>query len=157
MLGRVHKHAVVGMGLDVLLQILRTLEGLTTEVALMRLEWYVDTNMRRDVVALHGGGSACAPLAGKIEVVCALAADMTLANVVIECFSAVASLAAALPLAGQVVDGRALRSCWCLDGRRRLRSGLLGLLRGLLHCLRDRLRCGAVHDHMEMEMAMLGE
>lgn len=71
------------MGLDVLLQILRTLEGLTTEVALMRLEWYVDTNMRRDVVALHGGGSACAPLAGKIEVVCALAADMTLANVVL--------------------------------------------------------------------------
>lgn len=83
MLRRVHEHAVVGMGLDVLLKILGTLERLAAEVTLVWLEWYMDADMRRDVVALYGGRSAGAPLAGKVEVVCALATDMALADVVL--------------------------------------------------------------------------
>ena len=83
MLGRVHQHAVICMCLDMLLQILRTLERLAAEVALMRLERHVDANVRCDVIALHGGGSAGAPLAGKVEVVGALATDMALADVVL--------------------------------------------------------------------------
>jgi hypothetical protein len=46
------------MSLHVLLEILRTLEGLSTEVTFVRLQWYVDTDMRSDVVTLDSGGSA---------------------------------------------------------------------------------------------------
>ena len=71
------------MSLDVLLKILGSFEGFATEVALMRLEWDVNSDVRGDMVALHSGGSACTPLAGKVEVVGALAAYMTVANVVL--------------------------------------------------------------------------
>jgi hypothetical protein len=72
---------VIGMGLDVLLQVLRALEGLATEVALVRLQGDMDTNMGGDVVALDGGGVAVAPLASQVQVVGALATDMALADV----------------------------------------------------------------------------
>ena len=80
---RVHQDTVIGVCLDMLLQILRALEGLATEVALVRLEWDVDADVGGNVVALHGGRSACAPLAGQVEVVGALATDMAFANVVL--------------------------------------------------------------------------
>ena len=83
MLRRV-QDGIVGVGLDVLLQILWALERLAAEVTLIRLERDVDSNVRGDVVALDGGGSARAPLAGKIEVVGALATDMALADVVLQ-------------------------------------------------------------------------
>lgn len=44
--------------LDMLLEILRTLEGLATELALVRLERDMDTDMRGDVVTLHSGSAA---------------------------------------------------------------------------------------------------
>lgn len=69
------------MCLDMLLQILRALERLSAEVALVRLEWDVNTHVRGDVVALHSGGSARAPLAGEVEVVGGLATDMAFADV----------------------------------------------------------------------------
>lgn len=71
------------MSLDVLLQILRSLEGLATEVALVRLQGNVNTNMRRDVVTLHSRSSAVAPLTCQVQVVGALAANMTLTDVVL--------------------------------------------------------------------------
>jgi hypothetical protein len=46
------------MSLDVLLEILRSLESLATEVALMRLEGNVDADMRCDVVALDSRDAA---------------------------------------------------------------------------------------------------
>jgi len=55
---RAEEHRVIGVSLDVLLEILRSLESLATEVALMRLEGNVDTNMRCDVIALDGGDAA---------------------------------------------------------------------------------------------------
>jgi hypothetical protein len=72
---------VIGMCLDVLLEILGTLEGLAAELALVRLEGYMNTDMRGDVIALDGGGAARVPLARKAQVVCALAANMALADV----------------------------------------------------------------------------
>jgi hypothetical protein len=72
---------VVGMGLDVFLQILGPLEGLATEVALVRLQRDMHTNVGGDVVTLDGGGVAVAPLASQVQVVGALAADMALADV----------------------------------------------------------------------------
>jgi hypothetical protein len=72
---------VIGMGLDVLLQILRALECLATEVALVWLQGDMDANVGGDVVALDGGGVAVAPLASQVQVVGAFATDMALADV----------------------------------------------------------------------------
>jgi hypothetical protein len=69
--------------LDVLLQILGSLESLTAEVALVRLQGNVNTNVRRDVVTLYSSGAAVAPLAGQVEVVGALTTNMALTNVVL--------------------------------------------------------------------------
>lgn len=74
---------VVGMGLDVFFQILGPLEGLATEVALVRLQGNMHTNVRGDVVTLDGGGVAVAPLASQVQVVGAFAANMALADVVL--------------------------------------------------------------------------
>ena len=63
-----------------LLQILGTLEGLSTEVTLVRLKWDVNSNMGSNVVTLDGSGTALVPTACEIEVVCALAANVLLAN-----------------------------------------------------------------------------
>lgn len=69
------------MGLDMLLQILRPLEGLATEVTLVWLQGNMHANVGGDVVALDGGGVAVAPLASQVQVVGALTADMALADV----------------------------------------------------------------------------
>lgn len=84
-LGRPDQDAVVGVGLDVLLEILRTLEGLSAEVALVWLQGDVDTNVRGDVVALHSCGAARVPLASQVEVVGALPSNVPLTDVVLVC------------------------------------------------------------------------
>lgn len=80
---RVHQHAVVGVRLNMLLQVLWTLKGLAAEVALVWLEGNVDADVRGDVIALDSRRSACAPLAGQVEVVGALASDMAFADVIL--------------------------------------------------------------------------
>ena len=85
-LGGAKQDRVVGVGLDVLLQILGALESLAAEVALVRLQGNVNTDVRGDVITLDGGGAAVAPLAGQVQVVCTLATDMALTDVVLgEC------------------------------------------------------------------------
>ena len=71
------------MSLDVLLQILRSLESLTAEVALMRLQRDMDTNVRRDVVTFYSRGTTITPLTSQIQVVGALATNMAFANMVL--------------------------------------------------------------------------
>lgn len=44
--------------LDVLLKILRPLEGLATELALVRLERNVNANVRSDVITFDSGSAA---------------------------------------------------------------------------------------------------
>ena len=86
-LGRARVRAqdrVVGVRLDVLLQVLGTLERLAAEVALVGLQGHVDANVRRDVVALDRRRAARIPLARQIQVVGALPAHVTLADVVLE-------------------------------------------------------------------------
>lgn len=82
-LGRPDEHRVVGVGLDVLLQILGTLEGLAAELALVGLERNMNADVRGDVVALDGSGPARVPLAGEVQVVGALAADMALTQMLL--------------------------------------------------------------------------
>lgn len=79
-LGRAQQDRVVGVGLDVLLEVLRPLERFAAEIALVRLQRHVHTDVRRDVVALDRGGAAVAPLAGQVEVVGAFAADVSLTH-----------------------------------------------------------------------------
>ena len=76
------------MCLDVLLQILWALEGFTTELAFVRFERDVDANVGCNVVTLDGRGAASAPLALQAQVVCALAPDMALTDVVLKAKSA---------------------------------------------------------------------
>jgi hypothetical protein len=71
------------MSLDMLLEILRALEGLATEVTLVRLQRHVYTDVRGDVVALDSGGATVAPLARQVEIVGALTANMALTNVIL--------------------------------------------------------------------------
>lgn len=56
--GRAKEYRVIGVSLDVLLEILRSFESLATEVALMRLQRDVDSDMRGDVITLDGGNAA---------------------------------------------------------------------------------------------------
>jgi hypothetical protein len=100
------KDRVVGVSLDVLLQVLRTLEGLPTEVAFVRLQWNVDSDVGGDVVTLDSCGSALIPSAGQVEVVRTLAADMLLADVLKERLCRCASLRALVPLACKIVISR---------------------------------------------------
>jgi hypothetical protein len=69
------------MGLNMLLEILGALERLAAEVALVRLEGHMDADVGGNVVALDGGGAALVPLAGEVQVVGALAANVLLADV----------------------------------------------------------------------------
>lgn len=126
-LGRT-RHRVLGMRLDVLLEVLRPLEGLPTVVALVGLQRDMDADVRGDVIALDGGCMAAAPRTGEVQVVGALAAYVTLAHVLlsqsrsarsprpaaqtaarertyVELFGRAGPGHAASPLALQVVDG----------------------------------------------------
>lgn len=67
-----------------LLQILGTFEGLAAKVTLMWLERDMDTNVRSDVVTFYSGSAAITPLASQVQVVGALASNMTLANVILD-------------------------------------------------------------------------
>jgi len=57
---------VVGMGLDMLLQILRAFEGLATEITLVRLEGHMYSDVGSDMIALDSGDGACSPVAGQV-------------------------------------------------------------------------------------------
>jgi hypothetical protein len=81
--GTANKNGVVGMGLDMLLQILGTLKGLAAEIALVRLERDMNADVRSDVIALDGSSAATCPLARQVEVVGALPANMTLTDVIL--------------------------------------------------------------------------
>lgn len=69
------------MRLDMLLEILRTLERLSAKLALVRLQRYMDTDVRGDVVAFNRCGAAATPLASQVEVIRAFPTDVALANV----------------------------------------------------------------------------
>lgn len=92
------------MSLDMFLQVLWALKRFPTEIALVRLEWNVDSDVRSNMVALDGGGATTSPLARQVQIVGALATDVTLTDVFIEGFRSRTLLRAALPHAGQLVS-----------------------------------------------------
>jgi hypothetical protein len=123
------KNRVVGVSLDMLLEILGALEGLATEVTFVRLQRHVDSDVRSNVVTLDGGGSARVPSASEVQVVCALSSDMLLTDMFKEGLSGGASLRAFVPLAREVIIGS---DSWARSLRRSSAGGSriwLGLLR----------------------------
>lgn len=84
--GRAHQNRVVRMSLDMLLQVLRSLEGFTTKVAFVRLERNVYADVGGDVIALDRRRAAVAPLASEIQVVGALSTNVSFADMVLSLF-----------------------------------------------------------------------
>src|SRR2546430_1836097 len=80
---RAHENRVISMSLDMFLQVLRSFKGLAAKVTFVRLEWNMHANVRSDMIALDGGGTAVPPLAGEVQIVGALSTDMPLANMVL--------------------------------------------------------------------------
>ena len=72
------------MGLDMFLQVLRPFEGLAAEIASMRLQGYVDANVRGYVVAFHDGHAAATPVASEVEVVSTLTSNVGFANMFLQ-------------------------------------------------------------------------
>ena len=68
------------MGLDVLLQILRPLEGLAAKIAPMRLQRYMNADVRRDVVAFHNSDATGAPGTSEVKIIGTFTTDVALAN-----------------------------------------------------------------------------
>jgi hypothetical protein len=76
-LRRAQDDRVISMSLDMFLQILRTLEGFATEFTFVRFQGNVDSNVRGDMVAFDGCGTAATPLTRQVEVIGTLAADVS--------------------------------------------------------------------------------
>ena len=72
------------MGLDVLLQVLGTLEGLAAEITFVRFERDVNADVGSDMITLDRGGTAGVPATGQVQVVGALSSDVLLADMVLE-------------------------------------------------------------------------
>jgi hypothetical protein len=66
-----------------LLEILGSLERLAAHVTLVRLQGHMDPDVRSDVVSLDRGGPARVPLTSQVEVVGALATNVTLTDVLL--------------------------------------------------------------------------
>jgi hypothetical protein len=107
---RSEKDRVVCMSLDMLLQVLGTLEALAAEVTLVWLQRDVNTNVRRDVVALDCGGAAEVPSPGEVQIVGALASNMAFADMLVESLWGFAVLAALVPLTSKVVISSSMLS-----------------------------------------------
>lgn len=100
-LARRHKNGVVSMCLDMLLEILGPLERLAAELTFVRLERDMHADVRGDVVTLDSSSAARVPLASKVQVVCALTANMALTDVLIESLWSRELLVAMAPATGE--------------------------------------------------------
>jgi hypothetical protein len=81
---RSNQHGVIRVSLDVLLQVLGSLEALAAEIALVWLQGHMNADMRCNVVALDRSRPALIPLTGQVQVVGALSTNVFLADMLIE-------------------------------------------------------------------------
>ena len=72
------------MSLDMLLQVLRTLEGLAAKVTFMRLQRHVDSNVGGDVIPLHSRSPTVTPSTGEIQVVGTLSPNMAFTHMFLQ-------------------------------------------------------------------------
>lgn len=81
--GTAKQDGIIGVSLDMLLQVLGTFEGLAAKVAAMRLQWHMNANVRGDVVTFNDRDVAVGPSAFQVEVVGAFATDVDLTHVIL--------------------------------------------------------------------------
>lgn len=72
------------MNFLVLFKILGALERFLAYLAYMRLQRSVDSKMACDVITFGTGGSTVLPFASETKIICALSADMVVAEMIIE-------------------------------------------------------------------------
>ena len=60
---------IIGMSLDMLLEILWSFESFATEFTFVWFQRHVNTNVRGDVITLYRGGATAAPGTGQVEIV----------------------------------------------------------------------------------------
>lgn len=78
------ENGIIGMSFHMLLQILGTLESLAAELATMRFQGNVDSNVRSDMIAFNHLNAAVRPRALQVEIISAFAANMFVAYVILE-------------------------------------------------------------------------
>jgi hypothetical protein len=93
------KYRVISMRLDMLFEVLRPLERLAAKLTLVRLEGHMDADVGRDVVPLDRCRPAAVPLASQAKIVGALAANVTVTNVVVEALGIGKGVCAVQPFA----------------------------------------------------------
>ena len=76
--------SIISMSFHVLLQILRTFEGLAAELASMRLQRHMDSDVRSDMVAFDHLNMAIAPCTLQIKVVGAFAPDVFITHMFLD-------------------------------------------------------------------------
>ena len=79
--GGVHDDRVIGVSLDMFLQVLWTLERLSAEVAFVGFQRDMDSNVGGDVISFDRRSPTGTPSTLQVQVVCAFPTYMTLANV----------------------------------------------------------------------------
>ena len=72
------------MGLDMLFEVLRALEGLPAEIAFVWFQRNMNANVRSNVVTLDRSCPTGPPLTGQVEVVCALPTYVALAHMLLK-------------------------------------------------------------------------
>lgn len=71
------------MSLNMLLEVLGTLKRLATELASMRLQRHMDSNVRCDMIAFDNLNMAVGPRALQVEIVSALATNMFITDMIL--------------------------------------------------------------------------
>lgn len=77
---------LLGMDLCVFLEVLGTLERLLANLACVRFEWCMDSQVTGNVITFCAGGAAILPFAGQAKVVGALPTNVIVAEMVVQRF-----------------------------------------------------------------------
>ena len=77
-------HRIIGMSLHVFLEILGTFKGLATKLTSVRLQGYVNSDVRSDMVAFHDLNMTVPPCALQVEVIGTLSTNMLITDMVLK-------------------------------------------------------------------------
>lgn len=80
---RAKKDRIIGMGLDVFLEILRAFESFAAKIASVWFQRNVNANVRSNVVAFYYSNVAVGPTTLQVEVVGAFAPNMHFTNMIL--------------------------------------------------------------------------
>lgn len=91
---------LLGVNTLMLLKVLRALERLATDIAIVRLERGVNSDVRSDVVTLGTADITSIPFASQAEVVRGLATDVIITQMLVDNFWVLENKSASVPETG---------------------------------------------------------